>query len=661
MQHLQRMARSFAAALLLAASAASTADWRALDAGVVMLVDTYLDQPYVAVVPHPTDPSRSRWVTTITRNSQPEGNRGEHVECLYSDDAGGSWSTPVALEPGAGTAEGLTNAYSSVLLTAFGRIYVSYNLNLGNVTHFPDGKPFTRDDTQGAYVMRWSDDAGQTWSAERVELPWRQTAIDRNNKPFNGSTVMFWSVDQYKRRADGGDTTTVFLGFSKIGTYAYTPPEESWLWSSPNMLTERNASAVVWNTLPAGDVGIPSVPANSVVEEAHMLPLSAAGGGGVFAVFRTDQGHLGAASTRDPAGATGWGPAHAASFWRATPAAAALNAVLRNPRGPITVRRMTGGRWLMLWYNSGETQFTERNPYWLSAGIEDAASGEVLFSQPEVYLYDVLNQGRGDNYTVADRPGYPDIVVDEAARSASCPLCTVFVTETNKTVSRTHGIPPDFLAALLAQDTASTATVAGLALTFNASSRGVRFSTPAITPFSPAGAFQAGVTVEVWLARWAAGGGIAPGQALLDARAPATGSGLAIVVAPSLDGAAGAVTLSLVIRDDAGTAANLTLDGRCASLLHGAAAAPHHVAFSIDAAAHIALVVVDGFLCDGGADKLRGWTWLPYGMATVTPRTSFIWGAGYGGSILGGRWYSRALSVSECVGNGRAGPPQQML
>ena len=632
-------------------AAAPAADWRALSAGVVMLADLYLDQPNVAVIPHPSAPSRSRWVATITRNSAPEGHRGEHVECLYSDDAGASWSAPVKLEPGAGTVEGLTNAYSAILLTDFGRLYVTYNLNLANVTHFPDGRSFTRDDTQGSYVVRWSDDAGVSWSAERVVLPWRQTAIDRSNVPFNGSTVMFWSVDQYKSRADGDDAT-VYLGFTKIGTYAYTPPEESFLWSSPNMRTERNASAIVWNTLPAGDVGIASVPARTLVEETHVLPLSAAGGGGVFVLFRTDQGHLGAASTRDPTGAAGWSASHAASFWAATPAAAALGAVMRNPRGPITARRLPGGRWLLLWYNNGEPVFYERNPYWLSVGVEDAASGEVRFSQPEIYLYDVLAQGVGDNYTAADRPGYPDIVVDESARSPSCPACTVFVTETNKTISRTHGIPPAFLSALLAQDTAAAVAAEGLAIAFDAGARGKRFATPPIAAFAPANPFQAGFAVDFWLARWA-GGGVAPGQALLDSRAPATGAGFAVLVAPRLGGGTGA-TLALEVRDDAGTAANLTLDARCASLLAGAAPL-HHVAFSVDAAAHIMLAVVDGFVCDGGADKLRGWAWVPANATSVTPSATFVWGGTYGGTVAGGRWYSRALSVSDCVGNARAG------
>lgn len=267
-------------AFSFASVSSSVSDWRSLDAGIIMLSDNYLDQPNVVVIPHPTVPNRTRWVSTITRNSAPEGNRGEHVECLYSDDAGVTWSVPVKLEPGAGTVEGLTNAYSAIVATTFGRVYVTYNLNIDNVTHFPDGEPFTRDDTQGAYVMRWSDDAGESWSAQRVVLPFRQTAIDRANVPFNGSLNMFWSVDQFKSRA--GDDA-VFLGFTKMGTYAYEAPEESWLWRSPNLRTARDVADVVWDMLPSGDVGVASVPARTIIEETHILPLSAAGGGGVSA------------------------------------------------------------------------------------------------------------------------------------------------------------------------------------------------------------------------------------------------------------------------------------------------------------------------------------------------------------------------------------------
>ena len=626
-------------------------DWRALDAGSLILQDLYLDQPYVAVVPQPGSPARSRWVATVTRNSRPEGNRGEHVICLYSDDAGATWSAPLALEPGAGTAEGLTNAYSSILATDYGRLYVTYNLNLGNVTHFPSGQPFTRDDTQGAYVARWSDDAGESWSSERLVLPVRATKIDRDNTPFNGSLQLFWSVDQFKRRPDGD--ATAFLGFTKIGTYLYEPPEEAWFFASSNLATERNVSAIAWRTLPAGDTGIASAPAHTILEETHLVPLSAqGGGGGCFAVFRTDQGHLGAAATRDPLAASGWGPAHAASFWAATPSAAAAGAVLRNPRGPITLKRLQGGRYLLLFYNNGDPGYTSRNPYWLAAGVEDAALGEVVFSQPEIALFYAL-----DNTT---RPGYPDIIEDAAAAalpSPACPTpsrtgCTVFVTETNKTHARLHGLPPDLLALLLRQDTLAEAAQRGLALSFGSAARGRAFPTPALPAFSPSPlAPQAGWSLEFWL-----GGLGAPGQALVDVRS-ASGTGFAVRTVAEGAG----LTLQLALQDAAGVAAAFTLDAPCARLLSSAIAGPAaraHVVLTVDASAHIALGVVEGLLCSGGEGEVRGWQWLPLALRGFAgAQASFVWGGDYSGEVLGGRWYSRALTVSEAIGNGRAGPP----
>src|SRR4051812_2022129 len=84
-----------------AAAAAAVTDPRALTSGLVMLEDVYLDQPYCVVWPGAnssrtasaatrTDDGRV-WVCTITRNSQPEGNPGEHVEVLRSPDNGVSW------------------------------------------------------------------------------------------------------------------------------------------------------------------------------------------------------------------------------------------------------------------------------------------------------------------------------------------------------------------------------------------------------------------------------------------------------------------------------------------------------------------------------------------------------------------------------------------
>ena len=59
-----------------------------------MLTKGYLDQPYCIVLPH-----TKRWVCTITGSAGGEGSASEHVQTLYSDDSGLSWSVPVSVEP----------------------------------------------------------------------------------------------------------------------------------------------------------------------------------------------------------------------------------------------------------------------------------------------------------------------------------------------------------------------------------------------------------------------------------------------------------------------------------------------------------------------------------------------------------------------------------
>ena len=230
-----------------------------------MLTDAYLDQPQCTHW-RPPPPAQPRWVCTIARNSHPEGNHGEHSEVLWSADRGATWTTGIRLEaPGAPT-----NSYGNILATDAGRLVVVYNQNLRNVSRFPSGQPFTRDDEMGFMVWRYSDDGGDTWSAQRLVGPLRNTSVDRSNS-FHGGTQMFWSVDQVTRTRQGAS----LHAFTKMGTYMQSAPQETFLVSSPNLLTERNASAVTWAMYPEGDVGVrpPGPPGGMQWEEAHVVQL----------------------------------------------------------------------------------------------------------------------------------------------------------------------------------------------------------------------------------------------------------------------------------------------------------------------------------------------------------------------------------------------------
>lgn len=133
------LARGSIACIALCVAVGAVNDERSLTSGTIVLTDDYLDQPYVAQWSNAS--VTNRWVMTITRNSHPEGEAGEHIEVLHSDDRGVSWSSPVAVEP-----TPLTNAYSVIMVTDFGRIMVVYNMNADNVTRLPNGSPVPRDD-----------------------------------------------------------------------------------------------------------------------------------------------------------------------------------------------------------------------------------------------------------------------------------------------------------------------------------------------------------------------------------------------------------------------------------------------------------------------------------------------------------------------------------
>ena len=57
-----------------------------------------------------------------------------------------------------------------------------------------------------------------------------------------------WTVDVVKKR-DGA----VYFGFTKIGQYLLGPPEEMWILSSPNLLSEPNPNKIAWKLLPEGN------------------------------------------------------------------------------------------------------------------------------------------------------------------------------------------------------------------------------------------------------------------------------------------------------------------------------------------------------------------------------------------------------------------------
>ena len=166
-----------------------------------------------------------------------------------------------------------------------------------------------RSDMLGDFVMRFSDDGGETWCSQRYILPNPVRPIDRGNE-WGGNMTVMWTVDQTKIR-DGA----VYFGFTKIGKYMLGPPEELRVLSSSNLLTATDPTDITWELLPSGDTGIRLDNASYEkfnFEEAHVIPMVGDGAPGFYIEGRTTNGYLMASETDDGTGRTGWTtPAHA--------------------------------------------------------------------------------------------------------------------------------------------------------------------------------------------------------------------------------------------------------------------------------------------------------------------------------------------------------------
>lgn len=135
----------------------------------------------------------------------------------------------------------------------------------------------------------YSDDGGDTWSKQLFRIPYRHTAIDINNT-FANKTAIFWNVDQFKSR-----NGSVYAMFTKIHNYPQSAPEEGYVLSSNNAMSEEDPNSVVWTLLPDEEHGPtaprPFNPQTTIAEEWHVIPLQSSPG--FFAVFRTSAGILG--------------------------------------------------------------------------------------------------------------------------------------------------------------------------------------------------------------------------------------------------------------------------------------------------------------------------------------------------------------------------------
>jgi len=558
-------------------------DCRNIRTGHPIPVEGYCDQPYVVRT------KDGAWLCTLTTGPGHEGQVGEHMVSTISRDQGRTWSQLTAIEPG----NGPESSYGVPVATPGGRVYVIYDYN-GDKIETLDGKR-CRADMLGWYVFKYSDDCGQTWSPQRYRIPMRTTACDLANQ-WGGKVQIFWGIDKPDIVGQ-----SVYFAFTKLGKYMLENGE-GWFYHSDNLLTEPDPAKIHWELLPDGDHGLRTPEFGSVQEEHNIVPL--ADGKSFYCVYRTTQGYPGHAYSND--GCHTWTKPE---FMTYSPGGRQM----KTNRACPMLWRAANGKFLFWFNNHSVKSYQQRNPIWLSGGIEK--DGRIHWSQPEILLYDP---------EVKAIMSYPDLIEQDGR---------YWVTETNKTVARVHEIDKTLLEGLWAQDTAKTVAREGLLLEL-----GPKHVKEKETPLPRIDLRQAsGLALDLWV-RFAS---LEAGQVLLDSR-DATGAGLALLTAEQ-----GAVRIQL---SDGRNMASWDSD---AGLLK--AESWHHVAAVVDAQPKIITFIIDGFLCNGGAARQFGWGRYGGELGDVSGSGKLALAPALKGELGRLRVYGRCVRTSEMVGNYRAG------
>ncbi|MHC4248451.1 MAG: LamG-like jellyroll fold domain-containing protein [Planctomycetota bacterium] len=575
----------------LASTSGPAADPRNIRSGREIPSVHYADQPYVVVLPD------GSWLCTLTTGSGAEGSGGQHVISTISKDEGRTWSEPVAIEPPTGPEA----SWVVPLVCPTGRVYAFYTYNGDEVRTLPGRAKRIRSDTHGWYVFKYSDDGGRTWSRERRRIPLRVTDCDRSND-WRGEVQMFWGID--KPKASGG---AVSFAFTKLGRY-FLKDGEGWLLRSENILTEPDPAKVAFELLPGGERGIRAARFGSVQEEHNTVPMA---GGGLYCVYRTTTGHPCHTYSRD-GGRTWLEPEHMTY----SPGGRKV----KQPRACPKLFRCSNGAFLFWYHNHGGRDFKDRNPAWISGGVE--RDGRIHWSEPEVLLYDPDPRVR---------MSYPDLI-EQGGR--------YWITETQKEAARVHAIDAALLEGMwdqVAPGGAAEVARDGLVLSLGGREAGKALpkavGMPALADLSRGGGFA----VDMWLVI----GDLAGGQVVLDSRDDA-GRGVWVETTDKK-------TLRIGMADGGrsggwDTDAGVVTPGRL-----------HHVVFIVDGGPKIVTVVADGKLLDGGPHRQYGWRRFDAKLGDVTGSPELRVAPSMRGAVRSLRIYDRHLRTSEAVANFRAG------
>jgi hypothetical protein len=482
---------------------------------------------------------------------------------------------------------GIEASWAMPLVTRFDRIYVFYTFNGDTVRNLPDGTKM-RADTHGWYCYRYSDDKGKTWS-ERYRLKMRKTVCDRNND-FAGEVQMFWGIGKPVVKYN-----EVWFSFTKLEKY-FLEKSEGWIYYSDNILTEKDASKISWKLLPDGDFGIKNPDLGSVQEEFNIQPMNMENG--LYCVYRTTLGQPAESFSYDN-GKT-WSEPELISYANGMP--------LRNPRACPRLWKCKNDKYLLWYHNNGGKDFSHRNPAWISGGIE--IDGKIYWSQPEIIIH-----GPDRTYETG-RFSYPDLVEEDGR---------YWISTTQKTTATIHEVPADFFEMLWSQFDKSQITSDGLIGTFNdlPDSKKKKVS-------EPVNMKNAGFAFDFWIS--------------IDEFKDAI----------ILEGKNSRIkNLELKLRNNGILEFNLTKGNDTLKLKSDGnrltEGKSHHVAILADADAGICYMLIDGSICDGGGQKIFGFSRINDSLIE-TEVNNFLFKK-FPGKIKKIRFYGQRMYSSQFVNN----------
>jgi len=382
----------------------------------------------------------------------------------------------------------------------------------------------------------------------RYRLPVRKTNVDYQND-WNGEVQILWGIGKPVDVNEG-----MMFAFTKIGKYMLEN-SEGWFFRCDNINSEKDPEKLNWIMLPDGEEGLKNLQLFGPINAEHNI--FQMNSGDIYCMYRTISGHP-AESYSSDLGASWSLPAIPQNY---------TGRNMKNPRACPRIWKCKNGNYLFWYHNHGGWNFNDRNPAWISGGIEK--NGKILWSQPEILFYE-------EDPSV--RMSYPDLI-EVGSR--------YWITETNKEHGRCHKVPASFLETLWSQFELATVAEKGLVYNITREKLGPGKTIP--VSGLPALNVPGGITLDMQVEIQ----DLAPGQ-LIVSNMDDEGKGFKIET-----GDYGSIALSY---SDGTYSGNWNSD-RGLIKAYGKT----QVGIVLDNEPGIIQFVVNGIVCDGGSYRQFGW------------------------------------------------------